>query len=138
MPTLPETRHVSVTIDRPPEQVYALASNPENLPRWASGLGGSIRESGGEWIAEGPMGQVKIRFAPPNDLGVLDHDVTLPTGETVHNPMRVVPNGTGSELTFTLFRRPEMTGDEFEQDAETVRKDLLTLKAILEGSEPTA
>lgn len=137
MPTLPETRLVSVTIERPPAEVYAFASNPENLPRWASGLGRSIRQEGGEWIAEGPMGQVKIRFAPPNDLGVLDHDVTLPTGDTVHNPMRVVPNGIGSELTFTLFRRQEMSGDQLEQDAETVRKDLLTLKAILEGSEPT-
>jgi uncharacterized protein YndB with AHSA1/START domain len=137
MPTLSKARHVSVSIERPPEDVYGFAADPENLPRWASGLGGSIRQEGGEWIAEGPMGQIRIRFAPPNDLGVLDHDVTLPTGETVHNPMRVVPNGAGSELTFTLFRRPEMTGEQFERDAETVRKDLLTLKAILEGREPT-
>jgi hypothetical protein len=33
----------------------------------------------------------------------LDHDVTLPSGETLSNPMRVVPNGTGSEVVFTLF-----------------------------------
>jgi uncharacterized protein YndB with AHSA1/START domain len=137
MPTLPEPRHVTVSIERPPEEVYAFAADPENLPRWASGLGGSIRQEGGEWIAEGPMGKIRIRFAPRNDLGVLDHDVTLPSGETVHNPLRVVTNHGGSELTFTLFRRPEMTGDEFEQDAETVREDLLTLKAILEGREPT-
>lgn len=135
MPTLPETRHVSVSIDRPPQEVYAFAAEPENLPRWASGLGGSVRKEGDGWIADGPMGQIEIRFAPTNDLGVLDHDITLPTGETVHNPMRVVPNGTGSELTFTLFRRPEMTHGDFEQDAKTVRKDLMTLKAILEGTE---
>ena len=135
MPTLPEARYVSVSIERPPADVYAFAADPENLPRWASGLGGSIRESGGEWIAEGPMGQIKIRFAPPNDLGVLDHDVTLPTGETVHNPMRVVPNGAGSELTFTLFRRPDMTDEQLEKDAEWVRKDLLKLKALLEGEQ---
>lgn len=133
MHTLLEARHVSVSIERPPEDVYAFASDVENLPRWASGLGGSIRKVEGEWIADGPMGAIKVRFAAPNELGVLDHDVVLPTGETVHNPMRVVPNATGSELTFTLFRRPDVTDEQLERDAEWVRKDLLALKALLEG-----
>lgn len=132
MQTLLEARHVSVSIQRPPQDVYAFASNIENLPRWATGLGGTIRKVGGDWIAEGPMGPVKIRFAKPNELGVLDHDVVLPSGVTIHNPMRVVPNGTGSEVTFTLIRQPDVPEERFEQDAEWVEKDLRTLKAILE------
>jgi hypothetical protein len=133
MPTLLDVRHVSVSIRRPPQEVYAFASKIENLPRWASGLGGSIRRVGGLWIADGPMGPVEVRFAAPNELGVLDHDVVLPSGATVHNPMRVVPNGTGSEVTFTLFRRPEVSEEELERDAEWVEKDLRTLKELLEG-----
>ena len=91
-----EVRNISVSIGRAPMDVYAFAGNGENLPRWATGLGQTIRDVGGEWIADGPLGRVKIRFAAPNDLGVLDHDVVLPSGTTVHNPMRVVPNGAGS------------------------------------------
>ena len=132
MSTVLEVRHVSVSIRRSPQDVYAFASNVENLPRWASGLGGSIRNVGGEWIADGPMGQVKVRFAPPNELGVLDHEVVLPSGTTVYNPMRVVPNGTGSEVTFTLFRQPNTPREQFERDAEWVEKDLRTLKDLLE------
>lgn len=133
MQTLLPVRHISVSIRCSPEDVYAFASNLENLPRWASGLGGSIRNAGGEWIADGPMGPVKVRFAAPNELGVLDHDVVLPSGTTVHNPIRVVPNGTGSEVTFTLFRQPEVPEEQFERDAEWVEKDLRTLKDLLEG-----
>jgi len=132
MQTLLPVRHISVSIRSSPEDVYAFASNIENLPRWASGLGGSIQNAGGEWIADGPMGPVKVRLAESNELGVLDHDVVLPSGTTVHNPMRVVPNGTGSEVTFTLFRQPEVPPEQFDRDAEWVEKDLRTLKDLLE------
>ncbi len=129
-------RHISISIDRPPAEVYAFASNPENLPRWASGLGGSIKNTGGEWVADSPMGKIKIRFAKANDLGVLDHEVILESGEKFLNPMRVVPNGKGSEVTFTLFRQPNMTDEKFEGDAQWVEKDLATLKNLLEQLLP--
>lgn len=132
MKSLLEARHVSVSIERPPREVYRFASDPENLPRWASGLGGSIREDRGEWLADGPLGPVRLRFAEPNDLGVLDHEVVLPTGETIHNPLRVVPNGAGSEVIFTLFRQPGVTDDKLAADAEWVEKDLRKLKQLLE------
>jgi len=62
-------------------------------------------------VAESPMGPVVIAFVPSNDHGVLDHDVTLPSGETVHNPMRVIAAGGGSEVVFTLRRAPGMTDE---------------------------
>jgi uncharacterized protein YndB with AHSA1/START domain len=130
-----EVRHVTVSIDRPPDQVYRFAVEPENLPKWAVGLGTSFRpQSDGSWIAEGgPVGPATVRFVERNRFGVLDHDVTVPTGETVHNPIRVIPNGTGSEIVFTLFRRPGVSQAEFEQDAKAVEKDLRTLKRLLES-----
>lgn len=131
MPTLP-VRHLSVSIARPPAEVYAFASRPENLPRWASGLAAGIRQVDGDWIADAPAGTVRLRFAPPNDLGVLDHDVLLDSGETVHVPLRVLPNGTGSEVVFTLLRLPDMTEERFEADARWVERDLARLKATLE------
>ena len=126
-----EVVHVSVSIDRPPQEVYRFVSTMENLPRWASGLSSTIREVDGEWVADSPMGKVRVRFAKQNDLGVLDHDVTLESGETVHNPMRVVPNGTGSEVTFTLMRRPGVSDEEFARDRGAVEKDLRTLETLL-------
>ena len=128
-------RHVSVSIDRPPGDVYRFVSNVDNLPKWASGLVGSgtVRNVNGEWIISGgTIGQVKVRFTPPNDLGILDHDVVLESGETVHNPIRVLPNGGGSELVFSVFRQPDVSAEQFERDTQAVRKDLELLKNLLE------
>jgi hypothetical protein len=126
-------RYISIAIDRSPGQVYEIASRPENLPRWAQGLAGAIKPNAdGSWAATSPMGEVTVRFASNNPYGVLDHDVTLPSGETVHNPMRVVPNARGSEVAFTLFRRPGTTDAAFEKDAAAVTRDLAALKALVE------
>ena len=73
-------KHISISINRSAAQVYEFASNPENLPKWAAGLSGSIKKVNEDWIAESPMGRVKVKFAEKNKFGVLDHEVTLPSG----------------------------------------------------------
>ena len=130
-------QHISVFIDRQPAEVYEFASDPRNLSRWAAGLARSaIRQEGDEWVADSPMGKVKIRFVPQNRYGVLDHDVTLESGVTVHNPMRVARNGDGSELIFTLFPQPDMSDEKFAEDRAAVDKDLRTLKEPVEREPP--
>ena len=138
MPLLFETRLISISITRDQQEVYDFVANPANLPRWASGLGTSIKNVAGKWIANTQNGPIEIRFVPRNDLGVLDHYVTLPTGAVIYVPLRVIPNGSGSELTLTLFRQPDMTDQKFQEDAEWVLRDLTRLKDLLEkgGSKP--
>ncbi|MFE4453646.1 SRPBCC family protein [Streptomyces sp. NPDC056796] len=127
-----ESRHLSVRIDSPASAVYAYASDPSRLPEWAAGLGTSIEETDGRWVADSPMGRVVVEFAPRNDYGVLDHDVTLPSGETVHNPVRVIADGDGCEVVFTLRRRAGVSAEEFRRDAEAVAADLAALKRLTE------
>jgi hypothetical protein len=118
--------------------VYAFITNGENVPRWAAGLGTKIRRVDAEWwLAEGPIGSVRVRFVPPNDLGVADHDVVLANGVTVRNPIRVLPNGAGSTVIFTLLRQPGVSERQFNQDGKAVQKDLETLKALLEAEAET-
>jgi quinol monooxygenase YgiN len=130
-----DVQHLSVRIARPPAEVYEFASNPRTLPRWAAGLARSeVRMDGDEWIADAPFGTVRLRFASRNSLGVMDHDVTLESGVTIHNPMRVVPNGEGSEFVFTLIRRPGISDAQLAEDTLAVENDLRTLKNLLEGN----
>lgn len=127
-----ESQHINVSINRTADQVYEFTSNPENLPRWAEGLSGSIKNVDGDWIANSPMGKVKVKFTDKNKFGILDHEVTLPSGGKVYNPMRVFPNNEGSEVVFTLYHRPEMSDEMFAKDAMAVKRDLKKLKALLE------
>jgi hypothetical protein len=115
--------------------VYAFVRNPENLPRWAGGLGTAVRRTGEGWILETADGPLGFAFVADNDLGVLDHRVTLAPGVDVLNPMRVVANGSGSEVSFTLFELAGMTAEKFAEDARLVERDLRALKKLLE-SEP--
>ncbi len=127
--------HISIAIARPAEQVYAFVADPQNLPRWAAGLATSeVHQEGDTWIAQAPFGRVSIRFAKRNNLGVLDHDVELESGQVFHNPMRVIANGEGSEFIFTLLRQPEMTDAQFAADTQAIEADLRTLKRLLEAS----
>ena len=128
-----DVQHVSISIGRRAADVYAFVSDPRNLPQWAAGLVRSeVRKEGDGWIADAPFGTVRITFAQQNPYGVLDHDVRLESGESIHNPMRVIPNGEGSEFIFTLIRQPGMSDESFAEDKAAVQKDLRTLKEILE------
>jgi uncharacterized protein YndB with AHSA1/START domain len=128
-----ETRHLSVSIDRPVAEVYEYASNPANVPQWAPGLAKRVEQVDGQWFADSPMGRITFAFAPRNEFGVLDHEVTMPSGDVVHNPMRVLADGAGSEVVFTLRRLPQLSDEEFERDAAAVTADLVALKRVVEA-----
>lgn len=125
-------RTITCPIDRPPAEVCEFISNPQNLPSWVRSFCLSVRRCGDDWQMETPAGWVGIRFVPPNDFGVLDHVVTLPDGESILNPMRVVADGERSAVMFTLFQRPGMSDEQFARDAEMVQADLRSLRAVLE------
>ena len=128
-----ETIHVSTTIDRAAADVYAYIADPRHLSSWAAGLADQdVELIDGQWIAESPMGRVVVAFVPENDLGVVDHDVTLPDGTTVRNPMRVLANADGCDVVFTVRRRPGMSNGEFASDVDAVTADLATLRSLLE------
>lgn len=125
------SRTLSITVRRPPQQVYDFAADPRNLPRWV-GFFRRVSAAGEHWVAETEAGPVRLRFCAGNALGVLDHQVELPSGETVVNPMRVIANGDGSELLFTLFRRAGVSEEAFAADATLVERDLAALRSLLE------
>lgn len=127
------TRHISERIERPAGEVYAYVRDPANLPHWAAGLVVSVEREGERWFGRTAVGRIGIAFAPRNEFGVLDHDVTLPTGEVVHNPMRVTPDGEGCDVTFVLRRLPGVSDEDFACDARAVAADLARLKSLLEA-----
>ncbi len=60
--------------------------------------------------------------------------MTLPSGDVVHNPVRVSANGDGCDVVFTVHRRAGASPSEFEADAAAVAADLAALRSILEST----
>lgn len=60
----------------------------------------------------------------------------LPTKPVIYIPLRMIENGNGTQVMFTLFRQPGMDDMNFDQDAAMVRKDLSALKRLLEQQKP--
>lgn len=124
------SKTLTVPIEAPAEAVYEFARNPANLPRWAGAFCLAASETAQGWVLETPMGRMGIRFAEPNPYGVLDHTVTDASGAEFAVSMRVIPNGSGSLVMFTLFQPPGMSDADFLRDQEMVERDLSNLARI--------
>ena len=135
--TLLKSRTLSVSINSEPKAVYEFVLNLENLPKWAKMFCRSIKLLNGEWIAEILQEQSKVRITKRNDFGILDHYVKLlssPNADEVFVPMRVVQNGDGSEVIFTVFQLAGMAEERYAEDIRMVEQDLKNLKSIVEES----
>ena len=110
-----------------------MKKSEQKHTKWAAGLGQGVNRAGEHWEVKTQEGTVGLRFTPSNEYGVLDHTVVLSDGTEVYVPMRVMPNGQGSEVMLVLFRQPAMDDAEFVHDAGLMQKDLLALKTLLEG-----
>ena len=135
LPKFRPARTLTVSIAASAASVYAFIADPRRLPEWATGLGSSPTPlPDGAWRVETPTGPMRAVFAPPNEFGVVDHIVIPLTGgaPAVDVPLRVVPNGTGSEVMLTVFQQAGMSDAQFAADTALVQADLERLKHALE------
>jgi hypothetical protein len=127
------SKTISLPIERPPAEVYEFLLEPRNYPRWAAAVGGRFEHvEGRDWRAETPHGSVIIRFSELNSFGILDHAVFREGEEPMMRRMRVVPNGDGAELLYTLFKPEDVSTAAFESEVEWTATELAVLKTYLE------
>ena len=131
--TVQRAEVVHVSISAPRDEVIVFLSDLDNWRTWAPWIHSVKRASEKDWVLDTEAGQMKIRFVEPNSLGVLDHEVELESGRTVFNSMRVLPNGSGSELVMVIFQQPGASSEEFDRDVQAVRADLGRLKKAAES-----
>ena len=126
-----EAIHVSILA--PPQRVVAFLADVKNWKKWAPWVREVVDHSGRDWTLDTDGGRMRLRFVEEDSLGVLDHAVTLASGVSVYNSMRVVANGTGSELVMIVLQTPPATSEQFEQDVQAVRDDFARIKKVLEA-----
>jgi hypothetical protein len=125
---------VHTSILAPARDVVAFLSDMNKWKAWAPWIRSVRRTAARDWTLETEAGRMKVHFVEENTLGVLDHEVTLESGLTVFNGMRVLANGAGSELVMVLFQQPAVSTAEFERDVQAVRDDLARIKKAAEAA----
>jgi hypothetical protein len=124
---------VHISILSPPSAVIGFVRDVYNWKTWAPWIKDVERSSERDWVLDTDAGTMKLHFVETNSFGVLDHVVALASGVRAFNPMRVVPNGRGSELVMVVFHRPDASDEEFEGDVAAVRADFARLKVAAEA-----
>ena len=126
----------SVGIEMPAAQVFQFIADTANLPRWTEAF---KRVDGAEALLETPQGAVKVKLAviARREAGTIDWRMTFPDGAVGWAYSRVTPDGeTRSVYAFVLMAPPvplEALEGALEAQRETLAKELLHLKGILEG-----
>ncbi|WP_101841927.1 polyketide cyclase [Halobacillus sp. Marseille-P3879] len=128
-------RTVSISIDAHAEDVYRFVREPMNLAAWAKSFCLSVAYKNDEWFVETGDGAARVWFTEDNPYGVLDFYLKLATGEEMNHPLRVLENGDRSEVVATLFRRPEVSEEDFLLDGSLLLDDLRRLKETVEQIE---
>ncbi|MFH0887246.1 MAG: SRPBCC family protein [bacterium] len=115
------------------QKVYGFISDLDNFPLWAKTFCRTIRKLDDTWYEIGTdQGPLRIRVTPRNEFGIIDYHIAAGQGAEVYVPPRMIANGTGCEVQFTLFQRPGMTDEMFVCDRALVEQDLATLKKQME------
>lgn len=123
---------VNVSIQASPERVVAFMADLDNWKAWAPWIKSVSRTAPNDWELDTGGGTMKMRFVEPNVFGVLDHEVTLASGATLTNSLRVTSNASGSDLVMVLLQWPHLSAEEFDRDVQAVTDDFARIKAAIE------
>lgn len=127
---------LSVTINRPPKEVYKYISNLDNWHEFSDFAANFEKKSDDEYIAHTPQGDITVKSIFDSKRMLLDTICVLPDGEEQVIPYRVVPNGRHSELIMTNFRPHSSSREEYDEQLTWMQSELFRAKQILEGAKP--
>ena len=125
----------TVTIDAPPDAVFAFVADPTNLPAWAVGFCRTIRRGTGDdqWVVTTAHGDVPIRYVTDERTGTIDFYFSVVPGSDVTAFSRVVPNGHGTDYIFTQFQSIGMSGEVFDAQTRALTEELQVLRGLMQA-----
>jgi hypothetical protein len=135
MPTIEgrsETRAISIAA--PPERVLDFLQDPNNLPVWAPNFAESVHRDGTQWVIGSDSGEVRIIVRVNREHGTVDLLAAKDTRVGAFS--RVLPNGSASEYTFTLFFAEGTPESDIARQMAIVEEELQTVQAQCEPHAP--
>ena len=121
-----------VDIQATPEKVFTFLANPLNWPQYAVVNLRSVSPGSDGWFnAVTKFGEGRIKVNGAKEFGILDHTWQDPQA-TWDAYCRVVSNGDGATVMFTLFQPPVMNDQQFDQAMQEMDIEMTKLKEILD------
>ena len=90
-------------------------------------------DSDGWWYFLGPYGKSKVKFNQNKPLGILDHQY-VDEESSWNTLMRIIPNGSFSEVIITLKKPDQLNDFQFDQRVEKISELATSMKKILEST----
>ncbi len=119
------SRTVTTALAAPREQAFAYLADIDNLPRWATEFARELKVVGGRHKVVNGGGEFFVEIQADATTGVIDMFAGPTEDEMALFPTRVVglPDGT-SAFTFTMFQPEGLPDEVFEQQYESLRREL--------------
>jgi hypothetical protein len=124
-----ETRSISIAAAL--EIVLQFLGDARRLPDWAPAFARAVEPDGQDWLIDSAAGRFRVRVRVSPEHGTVD--LLRPEDPRRGAHMRVLHNGDGSELLFTLVF-PVATEDQaIAQQMSTVEAELRTVRDLCEA-----
>ncbi len=118
----------TISIDAPRQVVFDFVADAHNLPRWAPGFARAVRPDGEHWLIDTGEGEGRIILRASAEQGTID--LLAAAAPEIGACMRVMPNGSGSEFSFTIFFAVGTTTEAEATQMMVIEEELQTVRDL--------
>ena len=125
-------KHATVTtvLDAPRDEVFQYIADIENLPRWATEFARELKHDADGYRVVNGLGEFCFDIKADRATGVIDMFAGPDREHMALFPTRAValPDGR-TAYSFTMFQGPEMTGELFDSQHVSLRREFANIEA---------
>ena len=125
---------VTTVFDAPRDEVFALLSDIERLPEWATEFARELRREGDDYKVVNGLGEFYFSIAADEDSGVIDMFAGPSKDAMAVFPTRAValPDGR-TAYSFTMFQGPGMPDELFEAQHASLQREFVNIERLLDA-----
>jgi len=125
---------VTTVLDSPRNEVFALLSDIERLPEWATEFARELRREGDDYKVVNGLGEFYFSIAADERSGVIDMFAGPSKDAMAVFPTRAValPDGR-TAYSFTMFQAPGMPDELFEAQHESLQREFVNIERLLDA-----
>ena len=124
---------VTTVVEASRGEVFALMSDIERLPEWATEFARELRREGDDYKVVNGLGEFYVSIAADEDSGVIDMFAGPTKDAMAVFPTRAValPDGR-TAYSFTMFQGPDMPDELFEAQHASLRREFANIERLLD------